>query len=295
MSVFAQKDFSKGLVILETNDTISGQLKSKKYFSISGVKLYKGDNKVRYSKKVVKEIYVNSDNYVKSDLGIWSHAFFIKDQSGNVNLYQYRKKKYLSGFDSDINIGRLQPALKFFCSDYPNLKDSISLIDNENINEFIDNYNSWKTQHPENHSFFEENIHTKPLINFKVSFLLPGAGFEFGLSDKFSLSTMLKSEFGYYGSYGFIINPFLDSQLRFYHNIDKRRELNKRTYKYSGNYVCIMHGMFFKQDASLMGFEYGWQRVINKRWYTNFGIGAAKWIGYDIYSFLFDLDFGYTF
>lgn len=296
LSVFAQNDLKKGFVVLETNDTIVGTLKNKNYYSKGGVKLYQGDSKTRYSKKVLSEIHVEDDVYVKSDLDIWVQGFFKKEISGKVNLYAYKKTKRLGGFDTDIGSGRLIPAIRFYCSDYPNLTDSIRDINKRNVSEFIATYNVLKLKNSESKSFFENNIHNKPLINFKMSFLLPGAGFEIGLSDNISISTMLKNEFGYGSSIGWMINPFIDTQLRYYHNIDKRKVENKRTYKYSGNYICFVNGYFLNTKANLIGLEYGWQRVINKHWYYNLGVGAGKWTtGNQSFTILYDFDFGYNF
>ena len=296
LNIFAQKDLETGFVVLETNDTIVGTLKNKNYYSKSGVKLYQGDNKTRYSKKVLSEIHVDNDVYVKSDLDIWVQGFFKKEVSGKLNLYTYKKTKRLGGYDSDIGSGRLISAIKFYCSDLPNLTDSIKNIDKENVDEFVLNYNTWKLRNPDSKSFYEDNMHNKPWINFKMSFLLPGAGFEIGLNDKVSISTMLKNEFGYGSSVGWIINPFIDTQLRFYHNIDKRKAENKRTYKYSGNYICLVDGYFLDNKANLIGIEYGWQRMVNKHWYYNLGVGAGKWTtGNQNFTILYDFDFGYNF
>ena len=292
----AQKDLKEGCVVLENNDTICGMLKNKKYYSAGGVKLFREDKKIIYPKRAIAEIYIHADRYVKSDMGLWKHAFFKKEVSGNVNVYTFKRKKRLGGFDSDINFGRLIPAIKFYCDDYPGLEDTLQYINKKNVDEFVVKYNAWKANNPGSKSYFENNIHSKPLINFKLSFLLPGAGIEFGLSEKVSLSTMLKNEFGYGSSVGWIVNPFLDTQLRYYHNIDKRKAENKRTYKYSGNYVCLVNAYFFDTGASLTGIEYGWQRVINKHWYFNLGLGAAKWTtGDQGFTVLYDIDFGYNF
>ena len=296
VSVFAQKDLKNGFIVLETNDTIFGIFKNKNYYSVYGVKLLQGDNKIRYSRKVLSELHIASDTYIKSDLDIWFKAFFKKEVSGNVNLYTYKKSKRLGGFDTDVSSGRLIPSINFYCNDYPNLTDSIKYINKKNIERFIIKYNDWKSKNPDSKSFFENNIHNRPLINFKMSFLLPGAGFEIGLNEKVSVSTMLKNEFEYGSSVGWIINPFIDTQLRYYHNIDKRKAENKRTYKYSGNYICLVDGYFLDTKSNMIGIEYGWQRVINKHWYYNLGLGAAKLItGDQSFTILHDFDFGYNF
>lgn len=114
MGAFAQDDLKEGFLVLETKDTIAGTLKNKDYYSVNGVNLYQAGSKTRYPKKVLTEIHIDTVKYVKSDLGIWSQAFYVKDFSGNVNLYTYRKSRKLGGFDTDINSGRLIPALKFY-------------------------------------------------------------------------------------------------------------------------------------------------------------------------------------
>ncbi len=172
LNVFAQKDLKKGFLVLETSDTITGLLKNKNYYSVSGINLYQDKIKTRYSKRVLSEIHVGTDKYVKSDNGIWSQSFYRKEIAGNINLYTYKKSKRLGGYDSDISSGRLTPLIKFYCDDYPNLTDTIKYIDKENIDKFIVKYNDWKSENPSSISYFENNIHNKPLINFKFSFLL---------------------------------------------------------------------------------------------------------------------------
>jgi hypothetical protein len=295
IGVFSQKNLSKGYVVLETNDTIFGKLKDKNFSAANGVRLYDETSSVRYPKRKLSEIHIDSIQYVKSESG-WLKAFFRKDLSGNVNLYTFGKKKVLGRFDSDINICRLRSSIKLYCSDFPNLKDSIKDISNENVDDFIVKYNNWKTKNPESKSFFEKNMHYKPLINFKTSFLLPGAGFEIGLGEKFSFSAMLKNEFGYSAIAGWKLNPFIDTQIRYFHDNDKRTAENKRTYKYSGNYICVVDGYFVNNKSNFLGIEYGWQRIISKHWYSIVGIGAAKWTtGNQGFAFLCDIDFGYNF
>ena len=126
------------------------------------------------------------------------------------------------------------------------------------------------------------------------SFLLPGVGLELGLNDKLAVSSMIKNELGYNSS-GVIINPFVDSQFRYYYDSDKRKENNVRTYKYSGNYLSLVHAFYLNNSNSILGLEYGWQRTVGKNWYYNLGFGAGKWIVNGNFTLLFDLDFGYNF
>jgi hypothetical protein len=57
-------------------------------------------------------------------------------------------------------------------------------------------------------------------------------------------------------------------------------EKNKdiRSYKYFGDYICLVHGFFLMNNCHLLVLEYGWQRIISKHCYTNIGFGIAKWI-----------------
>jgi hypothetical protein len=296
LNIYAQKELKNGFVVLETNDTIFGMLKDKNYYSKTRVKLYQGDKKITFSKKKLSEIHIENDLYIKSDIDIWFKRFFKKEVSGNVNLYTYKKTKKIGNYDADISQGRLIPSIKFHCSDYPFLKDSIKNINKENVSNFITTYNNWKSENTESKSIFENKIHHKPIVNFKMSFLLPGAGFDFGLSNKISVSTILKNEFGYIGSSGWIMNPFIDMQLRYYLDIDKRIAENKRTYKYSGNYIAFINAFFPITNSNLIGFEYGWQRIISKHWYYNIGVGAGKWTsGNQNFTIIYDFDFGYNF
>lgn len=293
--IIAQKELLNGYIVLESNDTIFGQLRDKPYYSKDRVRLYNGENKIVFKKKAIKEFAVDGDLYVKSFRDIWFRAFFRKEIAGPVNVYSYKRRKYLGMYDTDLNLGALRPSLRLYCDDFSGLSDSISHANRSNIDDFVKEYNDWKTMNPDSRSYFEANMHTRKFINLKFSFLLPGAGFEFGLSDHLAHSILLKNEFGYIGSYGWVINPFIDNQLRYYYNMDKRIDNHQRTYKYSGNYLCLNHAYFFKGRSNMLGFQYGWQRTYNKNSYFNLGLGLGKWLGHDVYAILYDLDFGFDF
>jgi hypothetical protein len=297
LTVLAQKDFVEGFVVLESKDTVFGTLENKSYYSSRKIKLYQGDSETWYSRKTLSAINIDNVLYVKSVTGILNQRFFKKEISGYVNLYSLKKYKGLGGFDTDISIGKMMPTIKFYCSDYPNLSEVVKDIDEDNIGSFIIEYNDWKSNHPSSKSFFENNIHHKPLINIKMSFLIPGLGFEFRLSDKVSVSTMLKSELVFSEYDGLLFNPFLDTQLRYYYNIEKRKQENIRTYKYSGNYVSFFNYYYYLfSNTNLNGVLYGWQRVINKYYYYNLGIGAGKWtIEKQYFTIIFNFDFGFKF
>jgi len=295
-STYAQPKMLNGCIVTHWGDSVSGEIKNKDYFnSLSKVKLVTDYNTLKFSKKDIRAMYLNNDKYITSgdDLGI--RYFYKKDIEGEINLYTRGNKVYVSVYDSDINNIRLKPALKLCCNDYPNFKEEVSHITKSNIHNFVVEYNKWKSENSNSQSYFEKNIHIKKTVNVKLSFLLPGAGLEIGLSEYFSINTMIKSEFGYSGTQGFIINPFIDNQIRYYNDVLKRKENNKRTYKYNGNYFCLVHGYFLLDKSSFIGLEYGFQRVSGKNWYVDLGIGAAKWLTNDDFTFLYDLDFGYCF
>jgi hypothetical protein len=296
LSMFAQNDLTKGFIVLESHDTIAGQLKNKKYYTANGVKLYQKEGRKRYPKRILTGIHLNADTYVKGYVDDKSVVFLKKDIAGYVNVYTYKNRKKLGAFDTDISSGRLIPAIRFYCNDYPHLSDTIKYINKDNIDEFITEYNNWKTMNPVSKSYFEKNIHKKPFLNLKLSFFLPGAGVEFGIDENLALSTMLKNEIGYGGSEGLIINPFFDTQFRYFYGIEKMKKENKRTYKYTGKYFCLVDGYFIKTRLNFIGFEYGWQGVINKHWYYNAGFGGAKWTTENLgFIFLYDLDLGFNF
>jgi hypothetical protein len=295
INVFSQKDLTDGFLILESNDTITGKLKDKNYFRVNKVRLYQNDIKL-YPNQVIKEIHIDSNLYVKSQPGKRSSSFFRKEISGSVNLYTFKKRKFLGAYDSDLNMGNLRPSLRLYCDDFPNLRDTISTIGNDNIDDFIYSYNDWKINNPESKSYFENNIHNKPRLNLKVSYLLPGIGVEIGLSEKFSLNTFVKSEVSYSNVLGWDFIPCLENQIRYYHNIDSRKKNNQRTYKYTGNYFCLVQGLYFETRANLVGLEYGWQRIIHKHTYFDIGLGLAKWTtGNKAFTLLTDFEFGFNF
>ena len=128
-----------------------------------------------------------------------------------------------------------------------------------------------------------------------MSFILPGAGIELKINNNFSIQSMLKFEFGYSSMESWIFNPILDSQLRYYYDSTNRLKSNKRTYKYTGNYVCLVNGFYPIQNFSLIGFEHGWQRTFGKYYYSNFGFGGAKNLSGKEFYILTDFDFGFNF
>ncbi len=202
---------------------------------------------------------------------------------------------FLGASDTDIGAGSILASVRYFCSDYPNLKDSIRQHKKEPLESFISDYNAWKLQHPDSKSFYENSIHHKPRVNFKTSILYPAIGLELGISRNLSLNTMFRLGALNEGD-GWSPLPYFESQFRYYHNIDKRMLQGKRTYKYSGNYLGLVDYYYPEYETGLVGLIYGWQRVVNKHVYYNICAGAGYWTnGYPVLPIIFNFDFGFNF
>jgi hypothetical protein len=283
-----------GYIITNNNDTIKGYLQNREYFKIKKIEISTNNLIKRYPYRSIRKIQIGDNYYMKSENSEWGQAFFRKEISGYLNLYLFKKHKYLGKYDSDIDMGNLRSSLALYCDDFPNLTAKISEINKNNIETFVTEYNNWKSFNPDSKSYFDKFIHYKNWIAIKMSFFLPGAGIELKINNNFSIQSMLKFEFGVIASKWFL-NPLLDSQLRYYYDFENRLKNNKRTYKYSGNYVCLVNGFYPKQNFNFIGFEHGWQRTFGKYSYSNFGIGGAKNLLGKEFSFLCDIDFGFNF
>jgi hypothetical protein len=184
--------------------------------------------------------------------------------------------------------------LKFYCNDYPDFEDSIKYINSSNVIGFIENYNNWKKNKADSKSYFENNMHKKDLLNFKLSFFQPCIGLELGLMENITINSMLKFEIGWNNLAGLNIDPVLDTQLRFYHNINQRKKDNLRTYKYTGNYISLVHLLDLNKTNNIVGLEYGWQRTLGINRYINIGVGLGKGIENNNIYLLYDLEFGFN-
>jgi hypothetical protein len=292
---FSQTDLKIGYIITNNNDTIRGYLQNQDYFKTRRIRISSNKLTNTYPKSSIKEIQVGDISYVKSEISEWGKVFFRKEISGYLNLYLYKKRKYLGKYDSDINLANLRPSITLYCDDFPDLTNKINEINKKNIETFVKEYNNWKSINPESKSYYDKFIHNKNLIALKMSFLLPGAGIELKINNYFSIQSMLKFEFGYSSMESWIFNPLLDSQLRYYYDFENRLNNNKRTYKYTGNYVCLVNGLSPKQNTNFIGFEHGWQRTFGKHYYSNLGLGVAKNLSGKEFYILTDYDFGFNF
>ena len=292
---FSQNNLVDGYIVTVKNDTAFGKLKVKNYSVSRSVKLYTDNKNETYPIAKIKTLNVNGELYVSSENVLWSKSLFKKTVSGSVNLYTNRKNKYLGAYDSDINIEHLSSSLKFYCNDYPGFEDSIRSVSSSNVAGFIVNYNHWKRNNPDSKSYFENNMHKKDLLNFKISFFQPGIGLELGMMENVTINSMLKFAIGWNDVAGLYVNPTIDTQLRFYHNLNQRKNDNIRTYKYSGNYISVVHLLDLTKTNNIVGMEYGWQRTLGKNNYLNVGVGLGRGIENKNIYLLYDLDLGFNF
>lgn len=292
---YSQRNTVNGLIVLETNDSIYGKIPAKKYFSSSGVSIVNGSVYTRYPRNIVREFFVDSLHYVKTEVDVSAKVFMLKETTGPVNLYRYKKRLFLGKHNNDLTSGRIKAFVSFYCSDYPDVADSLKFLTRKNVPDFITRYNDWKLQHKGSLSFYEANKNHTPPISFKISLFVPGIGLEVKMSENLSLNTLIKMDYFFGNSVNTGLSPFADAQFRYYHNIGKRKQLGKRTYRFAGNYFALANQYHFRQQSNIAGLMYGWQRVRNKSWYSDFGLGAGvSTNGKDVFPILLKLEFGFV-
>ena len=182
---FSQKDMKTGYIITNNNDTIRGYLQNRDYFKIKKIEVSNNNLTNRYPQRNIKEIQIGNISYVKSEISEWGKAFFRKDISGNLNLYLFKKRKYLGKYDTDINLGNLHPSITLFCDDFPDLTEKMGQINKKNVETFVKEYNNWKIYNPDSKSYYEKFMHNTNWIALKMSFILPGAGMELKIKNNF--------------------------------------------------------------------------------------------------------------
>lgn len=292
----AQENVVEGWIITSQKDTIEGKIKRQNLFNASKVTLTSKNVKVKVYKRKISQVKIGDETYIKAK-NFWFNYFYKKELTGNVNLYSFKNSFLLGAFDSDINFGRLKPALMFYCDDLPNFLNRIKKIDKNNIHSFIKEYNDWKAKNPNSLSTYEKQIHEKEKFNIKASYFLPGIGFEIGTGDKSSINLMLKTSAGYNRTKGAYLEPHFDGQFRFYYNTSKRIANNKRTYNRTGKYLAL--ATIIQEERGVIGFEHGWQLTSGKNRYDNLSVGIGTSPSFDLFQtnwsffLLFDYDIGY--
>lgn len=140
------------------------------------------------------------------------------------------------------------------------------------------------------------NAQVKPSVEknqFKINVLLPGAVFEYGLSDKNTLYSELSTGLGYrkndfIGS-GWSFYPSIGEQFRHYYNLEKRAKKGKVTSHNSGGFVAMAAYYNFKSISTNDSFSssnssftiapvWGFQRTYKHQFNLDLNLGA----GYNI-------------
>lgn len=124
---------------------------------------------------------------------------------------------------------------------------------------------------------------------FKLNILAPGIVYEAGLGQKVTLNSELNMGVGYsYDSFSgsqWFLFPFIDEQVRYYYNLEKRANKEKRTANNSGNYVAFGSTYFFESinkneaisnlDGLTLSTVWGLQRTYKRNFNSNLGLGVG--------------------
>jgi hypothetical protein len=286
-------NFVRGYVVSLGGDTTYGQILNKNIRKRWKIILIREEREVKFDKKWLKEFRIGADRYVKIGPRQRSRAFAIKLVSGNVNLYLIKRSRFLSLSDADFVAIPDRVALKIYCNDYPNFKDSARKINRRSIEDFLLRYNAWKSLHPESKSYLEKNFHHRPAINVKASLCYPSFGFEIALGRYVSLNSLVVGGLAF-SSRGVQVLPYSLTDLRVYYNTKKRERLGVRTYKFSGDFISGIFLYDLTYSSRIIAVQYGWQRVSGKYTYSNFSIGPGiTTTGY--YTLVWNFETGWKF
>lgn len=124
---------------------------------------------------------------------------------------------------------------------------------------------------------------------FKLNILAPGVVYEAGLGKKVTLNSEFNMGVGYsYDSFSgsqWFLFPFIDEQVRYYYNLEKRAKKEKRTANNSGNYIAFGSTYFFESinkneaisdlDGLTVSTVWGLQRTYKRNFNLNLGLGVG--------------------
>lgn len=143
----------------------------------------------------------------------------------------------------------------------------------------------------------------------KLNFLGPGLSYELGLFKNVSASTSFNPAIASYQP-GYTFGFAWHTRLRYYHNFDRRIDLDKNVSGNSGNYVSVARSIFWgplqisnslngPDDFALafFGGVYGIQRTYPKGFNFNVEIGAGYYSGDGVpngYGPLLNFTFGWV-
>lgn len=287
--IFSQTKTEPGYIITLKGDTIKGELENRSYYKIRKVKLNTQGVERTYHSKMLREIYAGENKYVKQ--GPQKGPRFLKEElNGHLKLYSFKKRYIISRFIGDSD--NAKQGIKIHCDDYPNLKDTLETLNRKNIKGFVSNYNSWKMENPQSKSYYEKYMHHKKIITPQFSLLIPGVAAEIKINNMFSYRTGINV--GIYLRYKTMLIPYLNNQLRYYYDYKKRVKENKRTLKYTGNYIAAVNYSSLNFSSNTLGLAWGTQHH-GKRIYNFISYGLGYNLTYNRFHFLLDYGFGFSF
>ncbi|SDS57204.1 hypothetical protein [Gramella sp. MAR_2010_147] len=125
---------------------------------------------------------------------------------------------------------------------------------------------------------------------FSLNLVMPSAEYELAVSDHSTIDLDLGIGFAYhkssYSGEAFGIYPGLTAQYRYYYNLEKRADKDKKTSENSGNYIAgvasitggdpIIGDLEFSNDyGGFVGPAWGLQRVYNSGFKLNLNLGLG--------------------
>ncbi|WP_437397140.1 hypothetical protein [Flagellimonas lutimaris] len=144
---------------------------------------------------------------------------------------------------------------------------------------------------------------------FKLNLLSPGFTYELGLFKNQSVSSNVGLGLATYEE-GYVFGLALNNRYRYYHNFNRREDLEKNTSGNSGNYIAAAQAIFFSQlriatnveapadfNLGFYGMVYGIQRTYENGFNFNVELGTGYYKGdgvLDGYGPLFNFTFGWV-
>lgn len=144
---------------------------------------------------------------------------------------------------------------------------------------------------------------------FKLDLLSPGISYELGLFKNQSVSTTLGLGMAAYEP-GYVFGLALNNRYRYYHNFQRRINMDKNVSGNSGNYIAAAQAIFFSQarlttniigpddfNVGFYGMVYGVQRTYPKGFNFNAELGVGYYQGDGIesgYGPLISFTFGWV-
>lgn len=144
---------------------------------------------------------------------------------------------------------------------------------------------------------------------FKFDLLSPGISYELGLFKNVSASGGLGFGYATYEE-GYAVGLTLHTRVRYYHNFNRRKRMNKNVSGNSGNYIAAARSIFFSQvrlatnidcpddfNLGVYGVTYGIQRTYENGFNFNVELGAGYYRGDGVpsgYGPLINFTFGWV-